>query len=72
MLVAGKWPSDPKKCPLKGCSCGAIAAVVYLAQLMDCVGFSVIVNITPHGHLIESRTTRLLRYKIAVATILCD
>ena len=40
-----------KKCPLKGCSHGAIATLIYLEQLMDCMEFSVIVTTTPPEYL---------------------
>ena len=32
---------------VKGCSHGAIATEIYLPQLMGCIGFSVVIAITP-------------------------
>ena len=36
---------------IKSCSHGAIVTVIYLLQLMGCMGFSVILGITPCGYL---------------------
>ena len=49
---------------------GVIAAVIYLLQLMDCVGFSVIVPITYFDILQNSFNP--IEKKITVGSTLCN